>query len=75
YELIYQGKRIEGINTITTLVAERIFRGEIVTIKGLGGFFMACNATDTQAVDRLREAKNRDGKPFAVMFSGRKVNH
>lgn len=70
YELIYQGKRIEGINTITTLVAERIFRGEIVTIKGLGGFFMACNATDTQAVDRLREAKNRDGKPFAVMFSG-----
>lgn len=70
YELIYHGKRIEGIDRITTLVAERIFRGEIVTIKGLGGFFMACNATDTQAVDRLREAKNRDGKPFAVMFSG-----
>jgi len=70
YELNYQGKRIEGIDRITTLVAERILRGEIVTIKGLGGFFMACNATDTQAVDRLREAKNRDGKPFAVMFSG-----
>ncbi|MQY80401.1 MAG: carbamoyltransferase HypF, partial [Bacteroidetes bacterium] len=70
YELIYQGKRITGIDRITTMVSETILRGEIVTIKGLGGFFIACNATDTQAVDRLREAKNRDGKPFAVMFSG-----
>lgn len=70
YELNYQGKRIEGIDIITTLISEKILRGGIVTIKGLGGFFMACNATDTQAVDRLREAKNRDGKPFAVMFSG-----
>jgi hydrogenase maturation protein HypF len=69
YELIYHGKRIKGIDRITTLVSEKILRGEIVTIKGLGGFFMACDAGNPQAVDRLREAKNRDGKPFAVMFS------
>jgi hydrogenase maturation protein HypF len=50
-------------------VADAVKAGRVVAIKGLGGFHLACDATSSEAVRRLRARKRRDEKPFAVMVS------
>lgn len=48
--------------------ARAILGGAIVAVKGLGGFHLMVLACDDSAVLRLRKAKQREEKPFAVMF-------
>ena len=55
----------EAILTVQRL----LLKGKIVAIKGLGGFHLACDATNPKAVAELRQRKLRVDKPFALMMS------
>jgi hydrogenase maturation protein HypF len=48
-------------------VAERLTRGEIVAVKGLGGYHLAVDACNGAAVDQLRAGKHREERPFALI--------
>lgn len=55
----------EPLETCRRMLAE----GCIVAVKGLGGYHLACDATDDAAVQELRDRKGRPHKPLAIMVS------
>jgi len=69
YELFENGRLISSeAGNIIDAVTKCIDNAGVALIKGLGGMHLACDAFNEAAVEKLRDLKNRDGKPFAVMF-------
>ncbi len=68
YELYYKERTIIDFNKIIQEISILISSGKILAIKGIGGFHLACDVWNDDAVKRLRLLKKRDSKPFAVMF-------
>lgn len=68
YYAIYNNVEITDYKMLLELSCRLLREGEVIAAKGIGGYHLICEAANEQAVARLREIKQRDGKPFAVMF-------
>lgn len=64
------GSTRETSDAIIDRCVELLASGGIVAIKGLGGFHLACDASNEQAAAELRRRKRRSNKPLAVMVRG-----
>ncbi len=65
-----KAKEITGSKAAIAATAKALRDGLSVAIKGLGGFHLACDASDPQAVERIRACKRRPHKPLSVMVGG-----
>lgn len=63
------GKTREESDALIARAVELLVRGQVVAVKGLGGFHLVCDARNVEAIARLRKGKHRGGKPFAVMMA------
>lgn len=64
---LFFGDTLEKSDEIFLNAVQYLMDGKILAIKGLGGYHLACDATNKGAVARLRERKMRSNKAFAIM--------
>jgi hydrogenase maturation protein HypF len=62
------GNALASDYTALQMAAQAILQGKILAVKGLGGFHLIVNACNEEALQRLRQAKRREAKPFALMY-------
>lgn len=72
---LYKGKQLLDIpqGEMIDNTVYFIEQGNILAIKGVGGYHLVCDASNDEAVQRLRERKKRPSKPYAVMVSDLEV--
>ena len=61
-------KSLSEIEEIIREISLQVESGRTVAIKGLGGYHLMCDALNNEAVSKLRNKKQHEAKPFAVMF-------
>ncbi|HKP86075.1 MAG TPA: carbamoyltransferase HypF [Blastocatellia bacterium] len=57
----------DGAESVISRARVLLLEGKVIAIKGVGGFHLACDALNSEAVERLRLRKYREDKPFALM--------
>ena len=62
------GNMMASHNEAITQTVNAISSGQIAALKGIGGFLLIADARNDEAIIRLRERKNREEKPFALMY-------
>ncbi len=67
YQLFAEGALQAQRDEAIRAAAQRLARGEILGIKGVGGYHVACDARNARAIEQLRARKFRKEKPFALM--------
>ncbi len=60
------GRQVDSPDLVSAAV-KLLAEGKIIAIRGSAGFHLACDATNEEALNRLREKKSRHYKPFALM--------
>jgi hydrogenase maturation protein HypF len=60
-------------NWVLSRIKEALDSGKILSIKGIGGYLLMCDATNDKVVETLRARKHRPTKPFAVLYPNLKM--
>ncbi|MDD4515485.1 carbamoyltransferase HypF [Massilibacteroides sp.] len=68
YYAILNGEYSDNYEELLNKTVNLIHAGEVIAVKGVGGYHLVCDALNDKAVQKLRAIKYRDSKPFAVMF-------
>ncbi|MCY2976770.1 MAG: carbamoyltransferase HypF [Planctomycetota bacterium] len=69
------GKVMQDSSKAIAAAAQAILQGRVLALKGLGGYQLVCDATNSTVVDQLRVRKHRRSKPFALMVASIQAAH